>query len=77
MFAETALIEVLLDPNLPQIKGISPGTFDEFVTGFNQAHELFSIVDVGMGKEASDAKVRGELPRSRLCVCASRCSQCG
>lgn len=33
--------------------------FDEFIVGFNQASPLLSIVDVGKGKEAADAKVRG------------------
>lgn len=33
--------------------------FDDFIVGFNQASPLLSIVDVGRGKEAADAKVRG------------------
>lgn len=36
------------------------GEWDAFVHGFNQASPLFSIVDVGYGKEAADAKLRGE-----------------
>ena len=30
-----------------------------FAHGFNQRHALFDIVDVGLGKEAADNKVRG------------------
>jgi hypothetical protein len=33
--------------------------FDAFLLGFNQASPLFSIVDVGRGKEAADVKVKG------------------
>ncbi|KZT30410.1 hypothetical protein NEOLEDRAFT_1144074 [Neolentinus lepideus HHB14362 ss-1] len=33
--------------------------FESFVLGFNQASPLFSIVDVGSGKEAADAKIKG------------------
>ncbi|KAH7104356.1 hypothetical protein BKA62DRAFT_694409 [Auriculariales sp. MPI-PUGE-AT-0066] len=32
--------------------------FDSFIHGFNQAGPLFSIVDVGAGKEAADNKVK-------------------
>lgn len=40
--------------------GVCPSAkFTEFVTGFNRSTELFSIVDVGRGKEAADAKIRG------------------
>ena len=35
--------------------------FNDFVTGFNRSTELFNIIDVGRGKEAADAKIRGEL----------------
>ena len=35
--------------------------FDEFYMGFNQANPLFSMVDVGSGKEAADSKIKGEL----------------
>lgn len=31
--------------------------------GFNQAAERFIIVDVGSGKEAADAKIKGKTPR--------------
>lgn len=33
--------------------------FDDFIRGFNQASPLFHIIDVGHGKEAADAKIRG------------------
>lgn len=33
--------------------------FEAFVIGFNQASPLFSIVDVGSGKEAADSKIKG------------------
>ena len=33
--------------------------FEAFVLGFNQASPLFSIVDVGNGKEAADSKIKG------------------
>ena len=33
--------------------------FDEFFMGFSQANPLFSVVDVGVGKEAADSKIRG------------------
>ena len=32
---------------------------DQFIIGFNQASPLFSIVDVGPGKEAADSKIKG------------------
>lgn len=34
--------------------------FNAFVSGFNQSTELFCIIDVGYGKEAADAKIRGK-----------------
>ncbi|KIJ68416.1 hypothetical protein HYDPIDRAFT_24698 [Hydnomerulius pinastri MD-312] len=34
------------------------GEFEAFVLGFNQSSPLFSIVDVGGGKEAADAKIK-------------------
>jgi len=36
--------------------------FSEFFFGFNQASPLFTMVDVGPGKEAADAKLRGSSP---------------
>ena len=35
--------------------------FESFIVGFNQASEFISVVDVGSGKEAADAKVRGKV----------------
>ncbi|VDB99669.1 unnamed protein product [Peniophora sp. CBMAI 1063] len=35
--------------------------FEEFYHGFNQASPMFSIVDVGYGKEAADAKIKEHL----------------
>ncbi|KAI0067693.1 hypothetical protein BV25DRAFT_1911578 [Artomyces pyxidatus] len=32
--------------------------FEEFFQGFNQASPLFSIIDVGNGKEAADSKIK-------------------
>ena len=37
----------------------TPEEFEAFVLGFNQASPLFSIVDVGNGKEAADSKIKG------------------
>lgn len=34
-------------------------TFEDFVVGFNQAAERFTMVDVGSMKEAADAKLKG------------------
>ncbi|KAJ3729001.1 hypothetical protein DFJ43DRAFT_1191550 [Lentinula guzmanii] len=33
-------------------------SFEDFVTGFNQAAERFSMLDVGNAKEAADAKIK-------------------
>jgi hypothetical protein len=33
--------------------------FNEFIMGFNRSTELFCVVNVGPGKEAADAKIRG------------------
>ncbi|KAG8830455.1 hypothetical protein FRC18_008060 [Serendipita sp. 400] len=35
-----------------------PEEFSAFMNGFGGAHPLFSVVDVGMGKEAADHKIR-------------------
>ncbi|KAF8323732.1 hypothetical protein DL93DRAFT_7123 [Clavulina sp. PMI_390] len=48
------LSELLYSNNIIQQKS----DFDEFIVGFNQASPLLSIIDVGPGKEAADAKVR-------------------
>ncbi|KAK8845589.1 hypothetical protein IAR55_006305 [Kwoniella newhampshirensis] len=34
------------------------GVYDLFWQGFSASHELFTVIDVGGGKEASDAKIR-------------------
>jgi hypothetical protein len=34
-------------------------TFEDFVVGFNQATERFTMVDVGSTKEAADVKLKG------------------
>ena len=39
----------------------SRNDFEDFVIGFNQSDPLFAMIDVGRGKEAADAKIRGEL----------------
>lgn len=33
--------------------------FESFIMGFNQASPLFLLADVGSGKEAADAKIKG------------------
>lgn len=40
--------------------------FEEFCLGFNQAHPLFSLIDAGGGKEAADAKIKGDSNRSYI-----------
>ncbi|KAG8818182.1 hypothetical protein FRC17_010911 [Serendipita sp. 399] len=37
-----------------------PDEFGAFMNGFGGAHPLFSVVDVGTGKEAADHKLRGK-----------------
>lgn len=46
--------------------------FHQFVIGFNQATPLFTIVDVGYGKEAADAKLKGMWLESELEFLSSR-----
>lgn len=41
---------------------------NEFIVGFNQSSPFLSIVDVGSGKEAADAKIRGEFPSKRASI---------
>ncbi|KAG9075828.1 hypothetical protein FRC06_009864 [Ceratobasidium sp. 370] len=38
--------------------GVLPETFNAFILGFNTASPLMSMLDVGTGKEAADAKIR-------------------
>ncbi|KAH7915789.1 hypothetical protein BJ138DRAFT_1132371 [Hygrophoropsis aurantiaca] len=47
-----------LQETLVNNKICSAEEFEAFVIGFNQASPLFSIVDVGGGKEAADAKIK-------------------
>ena len=35
--------------------------FDDFIKGVNHAADRFLMVDVGSGKEAVDAKIKGEV----------------
>ncbi|KAF8607277.1 hypothetical protein BDV93DRAFT_603899 [Ceratobasidium sp. AG-I] len=37
---------------------LQPATFSAFINGFNTASPLMSMLDVGAGKEAADAKIR-------------------
>jgi len=39
----------------------TPDNFEAFLSAFNQASPWFSMVDVGQGKEAADAKLREHL----------------
>ncbi|KAJ3890573.1 hypothetical protein GG344DRAFT_49155, partial [Lentinula edodes] len=48
------LMETLGRLGSPQLKN----NFEDFVTGFNQAAERFSMLDVGNAKEAADAKIK-------------------
>jgi hypothetical protein len=51
---KAGLSETLISRNL-----CSREEFEAFIIGFNQSAPLFSVVDVGNGKEAADAKVKG------------------
>ena len=37
---------------------VQPATFNAFISGFNTASPLMSMLDVGAGKEAADSKIR-------------------
>ncbi|EED79579.1 predicted protein [Postia placenta Mad-698-R] len=50
---KSGLVETLTHNNV-----CTAEQFDAFCAGFNQASPLFSIVDVGNGKEAADAKIK-------------------
>jgi hypothetical protein len=50
---KSGLLETLTNNNI-----CTTEQFDAFFVGFNQASPLFSIVDVGHGKEAADSKIR-------------------
>ena len=51
---KTGLLDTLTSNNI-----CTAEDFESFVLGFNQASPLFSIVDVGCGKEAADSKIKG------------------
>ncbi|KZV71325.1 hypothetical protein PENSPDRAFT_650785 [Peniophora sp. CONT] len=50
------LVDTLVNNNV-----CSYEQFEEFYHGFNQASPMFSIIDVGYGKEAADAKIKENL----------------
>lgn len=50
---KTGLMDTLVNNGI-----CSASEFEAFVLGFNSASPLFSIVDVGGGKEAADAKIK-------------------
>ncbi|KII94335.1 hypothetical protein PLICRDRAFT_424408 [Plicaturopsis crispa FD-325 SS-3] len=50
---KTGLLDTLTSANI-----CTAAEFEAFVLGFNQASPLFSISDVGSGKEAADAKIK-------------------
>lgn len=39
----------------------TPDVFNAFILGFSAAHPLFTMVDVGIQKEAADAKIRSSV----------------
>lgn len=51
---KTGLVETLVNQDV-----CTKEQFEDFCFGFNLAAPLFSIVDVGPGKEAADAKIKG------------------
>jgi hypothetical protein len=56
-FNKRGLLETFSKAGLGTLKA----RFDDFMVGFNQAAERFLMVDVGSGKEAADAKIKGNL----------------
>ncbi|KAI0043196.1 hypothetical protein FA95DRAFT_1546637 [Auriscalpium vulgare] len=50
---KSGLMDVLLRNSICSI-----AQFEDFLQGFSQASPLFSVVDVGNGKEAADAKIK-------------------
>ena len=54
-FNKRGLQDILLAHNVCSLE-----QFEGFLTGFSQASPRFSLVDVGPGKEAADAKIKGE-----------------
>ncbi len=53
---KTGLLETLTSNNI-----CTAEQFESFVMGFNQASPLFSFVDVGIGKERADEKIKGRV----------------
>lgn len=53
-FNKKGLQETLIAHNVCSLE-----QFEAFLTGFSQASPRFSLVDVGPGKEAADAKIKG------------------
>lgn len=53
-FNKSGLLDVMTSQKICTLE-----RFEAFLLGFNQASPLFSIVDVGGGKEAADVKVKG------------------
>lgn len=48
-----------LGSTIKKYLGIAGPTFNAFINGFNTASPLMSMLDVGVGKESADAKIRG------------------
>jgi hypothetical protein len=48
-----------LGTTIKKYMGVSLATFSAFISGFNSASPLMSMLDVGVGKEAADSKIRG------------------
>lgn len=64
-FNKTGLLETLTQNHVCDAE-----QFEAFVMGFNQASPLFSMVDVGSGKEAADSKIKGETLNDAIPSCA-------
>jgi hypothetical protein len=59
-FNKAGLIDTLAGHNI-----CTPEQFEAFLIGFSQASPRFLTIDVGPGKEAADAKIRGVYPAGR------------
>jgi hypothetical protein len=62
-FNKVGLQKVLLEADAKCTQDV----FEDFILGFNQASPLFTMTDVGKGKDAADAKIRGEHSRQVYC----------
>jgi hypothetical protein len=49
-----------LGKSLKSHLGVQSDDFNAFITGFNTASPLMSMLDIGVGKDAADAKIRSE-----------------